>query len=223
MDIDDLYNDDGFNFDTVFNVLRNFLKFDGVLCNGVVCLNGKYNNSVVKHEWPMRHFRSKSCSVLMVKQRIARCLPCRRATLIQKTQMKRKLVETPTRKLKRARLSSKCPITNLTPTTRKKRIRAGSKMRTRYANRAKDLSELLAKKDMTLVDEQSSQMSNIINIVKDDYSEVVNSVINESTIIETERQAMRNIWLTDCAKKRAKDRADFTLKETAVFCILMIK
>ena len=123
--------------------------------------------------------------------------------------MKRKLEETPTRKLKRARPSSKCPITKLTPTTRKKRIRAGSKMRTHYANRAKDLSELLAKKDMVLVDEQSSQMSNIINIVKDDYSEVVNTVINESTIIEIERQAMRNIWRRDCAKKRAKDKADF--------------
>ena len=59
-------------------------------------------------------------------------------------------------------------------------------MRTHYANPAKDLSELLAKKDMVLVDEQSSQMSNIINIVKDDYSEVVNTVINESTITETE-------------------------------------
>ena len=94
-------------------------------------------------------------------------------------------------------------------TTRKKRIRAGSKMRTHYANRARDLSELLAKKDMVLVDEQSSKMSNIINIVKDDYSEVVNTVINESTIIETELQAMRNIWLRDCAKKRATDKADF--------------
>ena len=120
-----------------------------------------------------------------------------------------KLEETPTRKLKRARPSSKCPIINLTPTTRKKCIRAGSKMRTHYANRATDLSELLAKKDIVLVDEQSSQMSNIINIVKDDYSEVVNTVINESTIIETERQAMRNIWLRDCAKKRAKYKAEF--------------
>ena len=205
----DLYAGDGFSFDVMMNTLKTFVNFNGMICEGVSMENCKPNESLTVHEWPVKHFRSKLCSVFTAEKRVARCLPCRRAQLVQKNRLKRKLEETPTRNLKRARPSSKCAVSRLTPNTRKKRIRAGSYMRKHYSKKVKRFSAFFSKRDMTIDDEQAQQLSNIVRVVQQDYSDVVDTVIKESTESETERQAMREIWQRDCAQKKMQERADF--------------
>lgn len=208
----DLYVGDAFSFDIAIGALREFTTTDGVLCSGVNIENVNPSCSVVGHQWPLVHYRSKECTVFTCETRsgISRCWPCKRAVIVQKAAQKRKLSETLTRKLKRARIQSKCRVSYLTPNTRKKRLRAGSQMRHYFSTRARELSEkLLAISDTSVNADQSAQMSAVVDVIQHDYADVLSSVINESTQSETEREAVRSIWKRDCEQRTARERADF--------------
>lgn len=60
-----------------------------------------------------------------------------------------------------------------------------------------------------LCDEQYTEMVNVSRIVNEEYSDDVAAVIKSATDKETERQALKQIWDRDCARKHAEDKADF--------------
>ena len=116
-------------------VLQELARIDLLkLCQGIRSVqNYSQTNlrSVVLSNWPYVQFRAKACSTFVtVSKKHAICSNlCSRASNNQKTAIKRKLEETPTRKLKRARPNSKSPLSYLTPKSRRKRLQSASRMR----------------------------------------------------------------------------------------------
>lgn len=131
-----LYATNTFDFDMAFKLLRNMAKVDVRLCHGVKNVNGKPCSSVILHSWPLPTYRSRKCDAVNITAGKQQCVPCRQVSLYQKVLSKQKKDETPSKKLKRACVNSRCPIAYLTPKTKKKRLRAGTKMRIYYCRKA---------------------------------------------------------------------------------------
>ena len=134
-----------------------------------------------------------------------RCVPCRQVSLYQKVLSKHKKDETPSKKLKRACVNSRCPIVYLTPKTKKKRLRAGTKMRIYYCRKAEAYAKTLAQSDVFIDNTQSNELENVVNIVRRDYDDVVEEVIKDSSNVDTQRTTMRQIWNRDCTRNQAKE------------------
>ena len=180
-------------------VLQELARIDSLkLCQGIGGVqNYSQTNlrSVILSNWPYVQFRAKACStfVAVSKKHAICCNSCIRASNNQKTAIKRKLEETPTRKLKRTRPNSKCPFSYLTPKSRRKRLQSASRMRFHFKQKILKLTEVLERRDLKLNDEQTSEMTNVAQIIEEDYSEVVEEVINSSTEKESERIAIKKL------------------------------
>ena len=180
-------------------VLRELTRIDSLkLCQGIggVQYYSQTNlRSVILSYWPYVQFRAKAGSTFVAgrKKHAICCNSCIRASNNQKTAIKRKLEETPTRKLKRIRPNSKCPFSYLTPKSRKKRLQSASRKRFYFKQKILKLTEvsLLERRDLKLNDEQTSEMTNVARIIKEDYLEVVEEVISSSTEKESERIAIK--------------------------------
>ena len=125
--------------------------------------------------------------------------------MYQKVLSKQKKDKTPSKKLKRACVNSRCPIAYLTPKTKKKRLRAGTKMRIYYCRKAEAYAQTLAQSDVFIDNNQSNELENVVNIVRRDYDDIVEEVIKDSSNVDTQRAAKRQIWDRDCTRNQAKE------------------
>ena len=62
-----------------------------------------------------------------------------------------------------------------------------------------------AQSDVFIDNNQSNELENEVNIVRRDYDDIVEEVIKDSSNVDTQRAAMRQIWDRDCTRKQAKE------------------
>ena len=82
-------------------------------------------------------------------------------------------------------------------------------MRFHFKQKILKLTEVLERRNLKLNDEQTSEMTNVARIIEENYSEVVEEVINSSTEKESERIAIKKLWERDCAQRRAKETSQY--------------
>lgn len=67
----------------------------------------------------------------------------------------------------------------------------------------------MANSDMVVDSEQSNEMKNIVDVINNNFSNVVNTVINESSESSIDRESAKRIWECDCQQKLEKEKQDF--------------
>ena len=77
-------------------------------------------------------------------------------------------------------------------------------MRINYCRKAKAYAKTLAQSDVFIDNNQSNELENVVNIVRRDY-DIVEEVIKDSSNVDTQRTAMRQIWDRDCTRNQAKE------------------
>ncbi len=205
-----LWGKDSFDFDTVIRMLDKLLCASTMqLCLGFTPSNDAVN--VDRYSWPYEHMRSTKCSLLYIitpDHRFSnRCCKCSVAQQYVRRCEKRKLKESPSRKAKRARVDSKCAYTYLTPRTKKLRLSRARRKRFELTKAVHNLTQKIQNL-VTLNNEQSDEMNQIVHIINNDFSEDLNSVITSKTNV-TQQEAFKKIWENDVRGRHSKDIADF--------------
>ena len=198
------YSTDSFDYNMCITVLKEMAK-TMQLCKGLKVCKATSTKLLEYYLWPVPVYRSKKCTILSAEDGKVQCTYCRRAQVYQKVAYKRKLEETPSRRLKRQCINSRAPISYLTPTSKRKRLSDGARMRRYFSAKVEKFVQSLVKSDALFDEEQDSEMTKIVQIVNHDYAEDVNQVIKDSTDKEVQRKAIRRIWKRDCEQSRQND------------------
>lgn len=209
----DLWERGQFDFEAVFRVLNNLLHASKQqLCFGIISSESSATDTIrcARYEWPYAHSRARECVLLFDKGDRNRGDLCPKCTAVMQNirrSVKRKLAETPTRKFKRARISSKCPFNYLTPRSKKIRLQRATRQRVTLQ---KNVNKLVKQIDsvVTLTDEQSNEMEQIVDVIQKDFSPELNAAVDEN-MTETQRAALKKIWDSDVRGRLANDSRAF--------------
>ena len=141
----------------------------------------------------MWHKLAKNSSIFERELDEVLCQPCKkmRSHLDQRV---RAAIVSPGRTAAWLEASSKCPLAVLSPASQKKRRGNLLKERSQYQKKCEHM-------ELTLDEEQSNEMTNIVHIINRDASDTLNKVITEA---ETHGNTIREIWKDDV--KSSQDR-----------------
>lgn len=73
--LSDLFESGSFSIDALLKALHRLVQITGKLCIGVEDIGIQHTTSVVKHEWPIGCFRSKTCNTFTVRKRLLDAFP----------------------------------------------------------------------------------------------------------------------------------------------------
>ena len=133
------------------------------------------------------HKLAKNSSIFEKGMEEVLCQPCKKMISYLNQRVRVANNTTPAEKLARLEPSSRCPLTVLSLNSKKKR--KGNLLMERY--HYKKTYEHI---ELTLDDEQSGEMANIVDIINRDASDTLNEVIGE---VDSQGHAVRDIWRND--------------------------
>ena len=157
-------------------------------------------------EFPFHRVDSQTCDLYFELAQNARrvekessdvlCYPCKRLVNHLKRQKKRKEEETPTRKLKRQKPSSRARLSYMSPASQAKRKKLAQYERTSTMRKLANYES----SEITLDVNQNEEMCSIVQAIGDDDL--------EKLYVEGEKHGvgsiMKEIWVTDVEQRRSK-------------------
>ena len=155
--------------------------------------------SVRLTEFPFHRVDSQKCQLLFELSHNAtatekvsselRCYPCKRLITDLEHQKRKTSAETPTRKIKRQRPSSKAKLSCMSPASRARRKRLAQYERTNHIRKLNSFED----SEVMLNDDQNEEMCSIVRSIGNDEL--------EQLCLEGEKHGvgkiMKDIWLTD--------------------------
>ena len=155
-------------------------------------------------KFPFHHVDSQKCKLLFEVSHNAtatekasselRCYPCKRLVTDLEHQKRKTSAETPTRKIKRQRPSSRAKLSYMSPASQARRKRLAQYERT---NRIRKLNSF-EDSEVMLNDDQNDEMCSIVQSIGNDEL--------EQLCLEGEKHGvgkiMKDIWLTDAQQRK---------------------
>ena len=202
---------DVFDFYRCFCLLKRIASVGHIACNGITAgeLRTGQNSAIDTNLWPYSHLCSRQCLVFLdiVGSKICKNCSKLQTTLVVAT--KRKLELTPVTRAKRAMISSKIRLDYLTPKTRKKRLHVATQQRLLQKKNVTKLTEKLAMHDITIAEDQSKSMTEVVNVINEEFATDLNAVIDNKTANIQEKNLLREVWQRDLNRRQVKDKKAF--------------
>ena len=116
-----------FDLEKCFSILRRIVNIGYIVCIGHIP-NGDMEKTIdaENNSRSYSHLRSRKCLIFLHASMCNVCMHCKQLSLFLRRSIKRKTELTPVTRSKRPKITSKCRIDFLTPTSRRKRLQSAS-------------------------------------------------------------------------------------------------
>lgn len=207
----------GLNFKVYEEQYANILRYDS---KSVKLIKEPYARAQ-SYQCQLWHKLAKNASIFEKDEKEVLCQPCKkmRSHLDQRVRESEKA--TPAMKSARLEVSSKCPMTTLSPASQKKRKGKLLKERSQLKRRMEHM-------EITLDDDQSDEMTSIVNILSEDaHRGALNEAIDRAQC-QKKGDAIRELWHKDLrtthgqfSKDQAKNGESFLQNKKKYFMFWM--
>jgi hypothetical protein len=179
-------------------------------CSGIATelTRGSIAQKLQYHSVPFPRYNSRTCPVLLpqleTKKQTHCCLQCRLLTAQIKTYRKRKTM------LKSKTLKNSCVKTGqLSPNIRRKQMQKLRNQRHALKKKLAALENKLKEHEMDLSDNQSEELTAIVQTINDNYENDLQEVINQNSPDSEFRDVLVKSWETDSKRQHSKDSTNF--------------
>ena len=202
--------DKNFDLNKCLSILRRMVNIGHIVCIGCIP-NGDIDKTIDAdiNSWPYSHLRSRKCLIFLHTSGCNVCMHCKQLSLFIRRSIKRKAELMPVMRSKRTRITSKCRIDFLTPKSRRKRLQSASKFRDCQRKKIITFEKKLADHDVTISEEHSQTMKEVVDVIESKYSSELNAVIDNEINSESKKQLLRRVWQRDVNNRKIKDIQDF--------------
>ena len=187
----------GLDFDKYTKDYADILRYD----SKSVKLMSEPFTRVESNHCLMWHKLAKNSSIFEKDQEEILCQPCKKMKSHLAQRVRAALKVTPEEKEARLEVSSRCPLSSLSPASQKKR--KGKLVKERYLYKRK-----LEHMEVNLNDEQNDDMTNIVSIVNEEsHRSALNEVIDGAGC-QNKSEAIRELWQRDAKAAQNQFKKD---------------
>lgn len=219
----DIIRDGNIDSDTLIYTLKFITgQLGHIFCSGISPINVENASctlpkSLMEIPYPFTRYQSTKCEVFYEcpndnkenfrKRNTLQCKHCKYVVKSIAKSKKRKAMESPDRKYKRQRLSSNFPIKYLSPKSKTIRISRIKNNRTFCKQKVAELKAQLKLRIVNLNNESSTEMSNVVKIINENFSSTLEESFNSTT--GQTRDILKASWESDSIDKHLADQKDF--------------